>query len=86
MLYQIINGKKKYVAFTSKSLRKGQKNYPAVKRELLAILFALKKWEEILVIEDSLYRAVALEGVREALRENHPTDPAVHRLVDSVAR
>ena len=32
-----------------KSLVGGQKNYPASKRELLAIMFALKRWRPILV-------------------------------------
>jgi hypothetical protein len=43
MLYQVINGKKKYVEFAAKSLIGGQKNYFAVKKELLAIIYILKK-------------------------------------------
>jgi hypothetical protein len=43
MLYQVINGKKKYVEFAAKSLIGGQKNYFSVKKELLAIIYILKK-------------------------------------------
>jgi hypothetical protein len=43
MLYQVINGKKRYVEFAAKLLIGGQKNYSAVKKELLAIIYALKK-------------------------------------------
>ena len=39
---------KKYVSFTSKALKKGQCNYSATKRELLAIVYALKRWEPFL--------------------------------------
>ncbi len=49
VLYQIVEGKKKYIAFASKSLKRGQRNYSATKRELLAIVFALKKWEPFLM-------------------------------------
>ena len=34
VLYQVVNGEKKYVSFTSKALKKGQQNYSATKREL----------------------------------------------------
>jgi hypothetical protein len=43
VLYQVINGKKRYVEFAAKLLIGGQKNYSAVKKELLAIIYALKK-------------------------------------------
>ena len=45
VLYQVVNGEKKYVSFMSKALKKGQRNYSATKRELLAIVYALKRWE-----------------------------------------
>ena len=48
MLYQKIRGVMKFVRFGAKSLKKGQKNYPAPKRELLALLFGLKRWGELL--------------------------------------
>jgi hypothetical protein len=48
VLYQVVGGERKYVAFCSKSLKKGQRNYPATKRELLAIIFCLKRWEPFL--------------------------------------
>ena len=38
VLYQKIRGVMKFVRFGTKSLKKGQKNYPAPKRELLALL------------------------------------------------
>ncbi|MFK5950633.1 MAG: RNase H-like domain-containing protein, partial [Methylococcales bacterium] len=49
VLYQMVDGERKYVAFGARALRKGQKNYPATKRELLAIMFALHKWEHLLL-------------------------------------
>ena len=48
VLYQVVNGEKKYVLFMSKALKKGQRNYSATKRELLAIVYALKRWEPFL--------------------------------------
>ena len=48
VLYQRIEGKVKFVAFGARALKKGQKNYPASKRELLAMLFGLKRWGEML--------------------------------------
>ena len=48
VLYQVVNREKKYVLFTSKVLKKGQRNYSAMKRELLAIVYALKRWEPFL--------------------------------------
>ena len=48
VLYQVVNREKKYVSFTSKALKKGQRNYSATKRELLAIVYALKRWEPFL--------------------------------------
>ena len=46
VLYQEINGIKKYVSFASSALSPAQRNYPATKKELLAIVFALKKFRE----------------------------------------
>ena len=48
VLYQKIRGVVKFVGFGAKSLKKGQKNYLAPKRELLALLFSLKRWGELL--------------------------------------
>ena len=48
VLYQVVNREKKYVSFMSKALKKGQRNYSATKRELLAIVYALKRWEPFL--------------------------------------
>ena len=41
----------KFVRFGMKSLKKGQKNYLAPKRELLALLFGLKRWGELLQLQ-----------------------------------
>lgn len=41
ILYQIIDDKVVYIKFGSRALNKGQRNYGATKRELLAIIFAL---------------------------------------------
>jgi hypothetical protein len=43
-LYQRIDGRIRFIAFASKALNKHQRNYPATKRELLALLFCLRKW------------------------------------------
>ena len=48
VLYQVVNGEKKYVSFMSKALKKGQQNYSATKRELLVIVYTLKRWEPFL--------------------------------------
>ena len=42
VLYQEYDGKTHYIQFYAKALNKGQINYPATKRELLAIVQALK--------------------------------------------
>jgi len=44
VLYQEIDGKVRYVQFFAKALNKSQINYPATKRELLAIVQALKQF------------------------------------------
>lgn len=46
VLYQTINGVKKFICFVSSALSDSQRNYPATKKELLAIVFALKKFRE----------------------------------------
>ena len=51
VLYQKIRGVVKFVRFGAKSLKKGQKNYPAPKRELLVLLFGLKRWGELLQLQ-----------------------------------
>ena len=42
VLYQLISGKTRYIQFFAKALNKSQINYPATKRELLAIVQSLK--------------------------------------------
>lgn len=44
VLYQVINNRPRYIAFASKSLNPAQVNYPATRRELLAIVFAVSKF------------------------------------------
>ena len=45
VLYQVdANDKKCYIVFASKTLQVGQRNYSAPKRELLAIIFAIRKF------------------------------------------
>ena len=44
VLYQEVDQQIKYIAFFSKSLTKSQRNYPATKRELLAIISSLKNF------------------------------------------
>ena len=51
VLYQKIRGVMKFVRFGTKSLKKGQKNYLVPKRELLALLFGLKRWGELLQLQ-----------------------------------
>jgi hypothetical protein len=48
VLYQVVNEEKHFICFFSKSLSAGQCNYPATKRELLAIVSAMQKWRHIL--------------------------------------
>ena len=43
-LFQEVDGQRRYVAFASKSLTGAQCNYPATKRELLAVVFALDRF------------------------------------------
>ena len=44
VLYQTINGTRHYVCFASRALTGGESNYSATKRELLGVVFALKKF------------------------------------------
>ena len=44
VLYQMVNSRPRYIAFASKSLNPAQVNYPATRRELLAIVFAVTKF------------------------------------------
>jgi hypothetical protein len=48
VLYQKIGEEIRYIAFYSKSLNKSQCNYPATKRELLAIIQALKAFRHFI--------------------------------------
>lgn len=44
VLYQETGGRRRYIAFASQSLNRAQRNYPATRRELLAIVFALRRF------------------------------------------
>jgi transposase InsO family protein len=48
VLYQIIDGKERWISFAARSLQPGEKNYPATKKELLAIVFALIRFHQYL--------------------------------------
>ncbi|KAG0752015.1 hypothetical protein G6F24_013859 [Rhizopus arrhizus] len=48
VLYQVIDGKIKYISMMAKSLSKSERNYSATKRELLAVVYALKKFHKYL--------------------------------------
>ena len=48
VLDQKIGGRVKFIVFGAKALKRGQKNYPSSKRELLALLFSLRRWGEFL--------------------------------------
>jgi NAD(P)-dependent dehydrogenase (short-subunit alcohol dehydrogenase family) len=49
VLYQVEkSGKKRYIAFASKSLNGAQRNYSATKRELLGMMFSLRQFHEYL--------------------------------------
>ncbi len=68
-LYQKVGDKHKYIKFASQALTPGQRNYPASKRELLAIIFALKKWRYILY-----GRRFVVETDHKALTYLHQSD------------
>ena len=44
VLYQVYDDKNHYISFVSTSLNKSQRNYSATRRELLSIIFALKRF------------------------------------------
>jgi putative transposase len=48
VLYQIIDKKTKYIGFHARSLSRSERNYSTTKRELLGIIFALKKFHKYL--------------------------------------
>jgi hypothetical protein len=48
VLYQVGKGKIHHIEFFSKAFKGGQRNYPAPKRELLALVAALHHWRPIL--------------------------------------
>jgi transposase InsO family protein len=49
VLYQEVNGERRYIAFASKSLDGAQRNYATQKRELLGIIFALRAFSHWLL-------------------------------------
>jgi hypothetical protein len=49
VLYQEINGQNHYLSFASRSLKGGERNYGATKRELLGIVFALEKFRNYIL-------------------------------------
>ena len=51
VLYQVIQDRKCYITFISKSLNDAQRNYSATKRELLAIVFALLRLHDYLYLK-----------------------------------
>jgi len=48
VLYQEIEGARKFIGFASAALTAGQRNYSTTRREMLAIIFALKKFRPYL--------------------------------------
>ena len=48
MLFQEYNGKRHFISFASRSLSNTEKKYTTPKRELLAIVFALKKFHQFI--------------------------------------
>lgn len=48
LLYQVIDGKVKYLAATSRLYGKHEKAYSATKKEIMCILWALSKWDHML--------------------------------------
>ncbi|SAL96276.1 hypothetical protein, partial, partial [Absidia glauca] len=47
-LYQIINDQERFIGYMARSLSPSERNYNTTKRELLAIVFALKKFHKYL--------------------------------------
>ncbi|EIE79073.1 hypothetical protein RO3G_03778 [Rhizopus delemar RA 99-880] len=48
VLYQVIKNETRYIGFMARSLSSSEKNYSTTKRELLAVIFALKKFHPFL--------------------------------------
>ncbi|KAG1535370.1 hypothetical protein G6F49_013187 [Rhizopus delemar] len=48
VLYQVIKNETRYIGFMARSLSTSEKNYSTTKRELLAVIFALKKFHPFL--------------------------------------
>ena len=48
VLYQIIKGETRHIAFMARALSKSERNYSTTKRELLAIVFAFTKFHKYL--------------------------------------
>jgi hypothetical protein len=46
VLYQEVGDSRRYISFASQALNSAQRNYPATRRELLAIVFALRKFRQ----------------------------------------
>lgn len=46
VLFQEVDGKRRFISFQAKALNSGQRNYSATKRECLAIVFALSKFRQ----------------------------------------
>jgi hypothetical protein len=46
VLYQETGSTRRYISFASQALNSAQRNYPATRRELLAIVFALRKFRQ----------------------------------------
>lgn len=49
VLFQEYDDERHYIAFASKALAKAQRNYPATKRELLGVVYALQKFRNYLL-------------------------------------
>ncbi|KAJ8651359.1 hypothetical protein O0I10_013130 [Lichtheimia ornata] len=47
-LFQRIDGKERYISFVAHALSPSERNYSATKRELLAVMFALRKFHQYL--------------------------------------
>jgi len=48
VLYQIVNGKMRWISFVARSLQKSERQYSATKLELLAVVFALVRFRHYL--------------------------------------
>jgi transposase InsO family protein len=46
VLYQTIAGQRRYIMFAAKALNSAQQNYPASKKELLALVFSLRAFDQ----------------------------------------